>query len=401
MLVTMTARLVRSHGKGEIPLPGSGRIEYRPESHGTYKGALRGTDTVVSKITEGVAEPVELTPGPWRVMVRPDHGTVWESWLIELTEGMDEPVDLVDLAPVIVIDGEKWAVGPAGASVTGAVDNGDQTVSFTLSDGTETAPVTIPPGPQGERGATGPEGPQGPQGERGPEGPEGPQGPQGIQGEAGPKGDKGDKGDQGEQGIKGDTGPASTVPGPAGPPGQVLTPESMLVVGPGRPDAPATTGMTSGAIAALPVGCEYRSTDGAGTGAWQWLKTTGGWTVTKGETGSRNINSIMSPNLRADSSNPGTFISRTGPLVIIDIKAYIDQYGNVYSIPAGFRPAATTIASFFGVRSVDTAVQVQFSATAHLFQLLDAGTPVGGRMSGTAMYYTRDPWPTTLPGDPT
>ena len=218
MLVTMTARLVRSHGRGETPLPGSGRIEYRPESHGTYQGALRGTDTVVSKITEGVAEPVELTPGPWRVMVRPDHGTVWESWLIELTEGMDEPVDLVDLAPVIVIDGEKWAVGPAGASVTGAVDNGDQTVSFTLSDGTETAPVTIPPGPQGERGPEGPRGERGPegpqgiqgapgvQGERGPEGPEGPEGPQGPkgdQGEVGPKGDKGDQGDQGEQGIPG------------------------------------------------------------------------------------------------------------------------------------------------------------------------------------------------------
>ena len=215
MLVTMTARLVRSHGRGETPLPGSGRIEYRPESHGTYRGALRGTDTVVSKITEGVAEPVELTPGPWRVMVRPDHGTVWESWLIELTEGMDEPVDLVDLAPVIVIDGEKWAVGPAGASVTGAVDNGDQTVSFTLSDGTETDPVTIPPGPQGERGAEGPEGPPGPegpqgiqgvpgpQGERGPEGPEGPEGPQGPKGDQGDPGPKGDKGDQGEQGIPG------------------------------------------------------------------------------------------------------------------------------------------------------------------------------------------------------
>ena len=215
MLVTMTARLVRSHGRGEIPLPGSGRIEYRPESHGTYQGALRGTDTVVSKITEGVAEPVELTPGPWRVMVRPDHGTVWESWLIELTEGMDEPVDLVDLAPVIVIDGEKWAVGPAGASVTGAVDNGDQTVSFTLSDGTETAPVTIPPGPQGERGPEGPEGPPGPegpqgiqgvpgvQGERGPEGPDGPEGPQGPKGDQGEPGPKGDKGDKGEQGIPG------------------------------------------------------------------------------------------------------------------------------------------------------------------------------------------------------
>ena len=98
--------------------------------------------------------------------------------------------------------------GPPGASVTGAVDNGDQTVSFTLSDGTETAPVALPPGPQGERGAEGPEGPEGPRG------PEGPQGPQGIQGEAGPKGDKGDKGDRGEQGERGPAAPSVTRTAP-------------------------------------------------------------------------------------------------------------------------------------------------------------------------------------------
>ena len=126
-------------------------------------------------------------------------------------------------------EGPQGPQGPPGASVTGAVDNGDQTVSFTLSDGTETAPVALPPGPQGERGAEGPEGPPGPegpqgiqgvpgvQGERGPEGPEGPpgpEGPQGIQGEAGPKGDKGDKGDRGEQGERGAAAPSITRTAP-------------------------------------------------------------------------------------------------------------------------------------------------------------------------------------------
>ena len=103
---------------------------------------------------------------------------------------------LADVVGEVVPDGivTRGEQGPPGASVTGAVDNGDQTVSFTLSDGTETAPVTIPPGPQGERGP------------EGPEGPEGPQGPQGIQGETGPKGDKGDKGDPGPKGDKGDPG---------------------------------------------------------------------------------------------------------------------------------------------------------------------------------------------------
>ena len=138
----------------------------------------------------------------WRAYVYPSEGRSYTLHL-GIPEGGD--VTLADVVGEVVPEGivTRGEQGPPGASVTGAVDNGDQTVSFTLSDGTETAPVTIPPGPQGERGATGPEGPQGPQGERGPEGPEGPQGPQGpqgIQGEAGPKGDKGDKGDPGEGG---------------------------------------------------------------------------------------------------------------------------------------------------------------------------------------------------------
>lgn len=114
MLIAVTARLVRSHGTDETALPGSGRIEYRPESHGVWEGALRGMDSVTAKIVEGVAETVELTPGPWRVHVRPDHGRAWDSWLIELVEGMPEPVDLIDLAPVVVVSGEKWARGLTG-----------------------------------------------------------------------------------------------------------------------------------------------------------------------------------------------------------------------------------------------------------------------------------------------
>ena len=59
----------------------------------------------------------------------------------------------------------------------------------------------------------------------------------------------------------------------------------MLVVGPGRPDAPTTTGFSAAQIAALPVGCEYRSTDGASVGAWVWRKRPAGWVVTSGDTG--------------------------------------------------------------------------------------------------------------------
>ena len=114
MLLTVTARLVRSHGVDEQALPGSGRIDYRPASHGTWGGALRGMDAVAAKIADGEASPVELTPGTWRVTVVPDHGPAWRPWLIELEPGMPEPVDLASLAPVVVVDGEKWARGPQG-----------------------------------------------------------------------------------------------------------------------------------------------------------------------------------------------------------------------------------------------------------------------------------------------
>ena len=302
--------------------------------------------------------------------------------------------------------------GPPGASVTGAVDNGDQTVSFTLSDGTETAPVTIPPGPQGERGPEGPRGERGPegpqgvqgvpgvQGERGPEGPEGPEGPQGPkgdQGEAGPKGDKGDKGDRGEQGLKGDTGPASTVPGPAGPPGQVLTPESMLVVGPGRPDAPTTTGMTSAALAALPVGCEYRSTDGASVGAWVWRKRLAGWVVTDGDTGWRDVKALGS----------AAFWDLGSANHIVQVRATTEGIGiDLQLAPVGserIRPIPLGLGRFSG--ELDPIGSLGGSAWSRLIGH-DSGLATvsqGGdqrRTLRTIPIPNGFTWPTTLPGAP-
>jgi hypothetical protein len=56
-------------------------------------------------------------------------------------------------------------------------------------------------GAPGAAGPAGPVGPQGPQGERGPQGEQGPQGERGPQGIQGPQGEKGDKGEQGEPGA--------------------------------------------------------------------------------------------------------------------------------------------------------------------------------------------------------
>lgn len=81
------------------------------------------------------------------------------------------------------------------------------------------------------------------------------------------------------------------LPGPPGPPGEG---GGMVLKGPGRPDIPETT---NGAIKwAEPVGTLYVSTDGAGVGAWVWMRASTkrsfpskGWVVLYGDTGNIHI----------------------------------------------------------------------------------------------------------------
>lgn len=175
-----------------------------------------------------------------------------------------------------------------------------------------------PQGPQGVEGATGPKGDTGEQGPQGLQGPEGPEGPQGLQGERGLQGEPGPKGDPGPEGPEGPEGPAGPQ-GPDGPTGDMPVivseaapaatdviwvnplesapemPEAVdldhLVHGAGRPDLTDTLDTeTAAAVSAAPVGALFISSDGAGTGAWQWQKTsTDKWIVTHGDTGWRDI----------------------------------------------------------------------------------------------------------------
>ena len=85
--------------------------------------------------------------------------------------------------------------------------------------------------------------------------------------------------------VAGPEGKASTVPGP---PGAVPTAADYLIVGPGRPDVPATTnGLITGRE---PVGARYESVDEAGVGARTWRKVPGNkWIVADGDTGWRSL----------------------------------------------------------------------------------------------------------------
>lgn len=62
---------------------------------------------------------------------------------------------------------------------------------------------------------------------------------------------------------------------------------SMIITGNGRPDKPETT---SGKITGRePNGTFYSSTDGAGVGAYLWLKQNNKWVVTSADTGERRM----------------------------------------------------------------------------------------------------------------
>lgn len=166
-LTRVSGRVVYPHGEDTpTPVTGDGVIEYVHASPGVIGEAVHGPDRHRIEYTGGVAGEAWLKAGMWRAYVYPSEG---RSYTLHLGIPEDGDVTLADVVGEVVPDGivTRGEQGPPGASVTGAVDNGDQTVSFTLSDGTETAPVTIPPGPQGERGAEGPEGPPGPQGPKG------------------------------------------------------------------------------------------------------------------------------------------------------------------------------------------------------------------------------------------
>lgn len=90
--------------------------------------------------------------------------------------------------------------------------------------------------------------------------------------------------------VEGPEGKASTVPGP---PGAVPSASDYLLVGPGRPDQPATTNGVVKSPDVAPVGARYESVDGAGVGARTWRKVAGGaWVVTDGDTGWRTVGTI-------------------------------------------------------------------------------------------------------------
>lgn len=348
------------------------------------------------------------------------------STLEPLPEGMPSAVDLVARAEALVTRIESGEFrGEAGRGVASITAEGE-TATVRYTDGS----VSTLPLPRGPEGAPGRDGADGADGHTpalswqgtvlavdGVPGPDlrGPAGEDGEDGAPGPAPSirigavtsgttpsatiKGTSPDltldlvfaKGDQGVKGDTGA----------PGALANASSYVLVGPGRPDTPSTTG---GVITgAEPVGAEYRSTDGANVGAWTWRKRPGGsWSVVDGDTGWRRLDGSTTYPPTSDAR--GFLARRTSQGVAYQWQTYLNN-GVVqgWKVPSGFQPGGVIL---------DAANNIPFAApTVHE----NAPSPTGvamfwqgemrlrgnGFAKGGTQAFCADPWPSApLPGAP-
>lgn len=358
-------------------------------------------------------ESTQPTTWTWRACPRLRHagGAVGlASFSFELVKG--RPVNLAEVLPVPTSTGEYVTQGKPGADGVGlaAITTDGGELVFTLTDGSESripVPQGVPgePGPAGERGEPGPPGADGKDGQPGRDGLDGapgPVGPQGLTGPAGPQGPTGPAGPKGDTGAPGATGPA----GPAGPKGEPGSPGVLVLVGAGRPDTPSTLSPENRtAVADALVGATFTSTDGAGTGAWAWVKTPTGWKVTYGDTGWRDITSLLASGVSGTyGASKSVLTRRIGSVICLPFTVSVAEANkplDMLTPPSGF---AHDITVPYGlVASCD----VQRDGTVVGAAWLDNSRPIKIRLSttlassrGQLMWNTSDLWPVVLPGAP-
>lgn len=163
------------------------------------------------------------------------------------------------------------------------------------------------------------------------------------------------------------------------------------IVGAGRPDIPATlTPDIATRVAAAPSGTVFRSTDGP-QGAWEWRKRGSTWVCEAGDTGWRNVTTLLLNGWVATGSG-AVHIRRHAGTVVEAMARTISgsdaTSATFATLPAGFRSGAN--GRTLAVGSSGTAVtwdgNMQLTTTASA--------------SMNAVASTSDPWPTTLPGTP-
>lgn len=245
-------------------------------------------------------------------------------------------------------------------------------------------------------------------------------------------------------GPKGDAGPASTIPGPpntltagtitqipaGGQPTLSITgtaPNQTLNLGlvDGSPTAfelrgegfPGT-GLNATATNAASPGTYYTDTLGT-NGAWRWLKTSAGtgnaqWGVVVGDTGWRNVTSLITPGSLGPANTGTLAVRRTEAgvaLRFIDLLLAPGAGLLTLTDPAnltGFRPITYFIAEIARSNSLALANTIAMNSG----QILWCGERYTGAASATAdrppvgiqgttpLFSPADPWPSPLPGTP-
>jgi hypothetical protein len=158
------------------------------------------------------------------------------------------------------------------------------------------------------------------------------------------------------------------------------------------------TGSPNGVVTAV-VGSMYTDT-AATNGAIRWIKATGsgntGWRVEYGDTGWREIGSVLLNGFTATSVK----IRRFGDQVSITIFALDGSSSTgttLYTLPTGFASDSRIRQTWMGQLSSD---QTPNAAITYFSNTISLGTSrtliTSGR--GTIDYLTTDTWPATLPG---
>nr|DAK32151.1 MAG TPA: hypothetical protein [Caudoviricetes sp.] len=202
-----------------------------------------------------------------------------------------------------------------------------------------------------------------------------------------------------------------------------LIPEAEVAVkwlkGKGRPDKPETT---EGAIVGDEAECtRYLSTDGAGTGAWEWEKRGGVWHVVRGDTGWRKLTSgaLADGNfllIRRNGAQIDVQFYNKGNWGIIKFKPWSKATtrgsGNgasfqLYNIQEGFRGCMAVICPLYDDNTLTQIGGINFNTvvsggqhvmTARFASNIDKENIPGVR-PGLFNFPTVDAWPSSLPGE--
>ena len=350
------------------PIPADGTVTLSP-IHVVDTDAWVTAAATVLHVRDGVAAPVSVSAGRWRVTAR---SRSWErSWVLDLEDG-DTPVNLVTLVPVDPATPVPWL--PTEADLV------------FIRETRERIPELIEAA-VAEGDYTGPPGPQGPPGDPGPQGPPGEAGPAGERGPVGPQGDPGIQGERGPQGLQ-------------GAPGAVPTAGDFVIVGPGRPDVPATTG---GLVSAsTPVGATYTSTDGAGVGAFVWRKRPdGSWAVIDGDTGKRALPTLI-------DQIPTLYLRRIGWSVWVEWpraqnSAQISDRTSIISnstVAGGFALAQQTPVLIQSAVSGGAVAALIYDNSKGTWDIRITGSTAPQWLAANTSFTTTSAWPNTLPGTP-